>query len=95
MALRTPLGCEVRWLGLLGGTCRGFHGVQLWADGSQLANLLLALVPHTLPETHPVAWVLRHEMVSQDFGMFISLWGSPARPPSRQTTFNMPTDGLY
>jgi hypothetical protein len=37
-----PLGCEVRRLRLARGTCRGFHGVQLWAEGSQRANLLLA-----------------------------------------------------
>ena len=38
-----PMGCEVRRLRLPRGHCRGFRNVQLWADGSQKANLLLAL----------------------------------------------------
>jgi hypothetical protein len=37
-----PMGCEVRRLRLPRGHCRGFRDVQLWADGSQQANLLLA-----------------------------------------------------
>jgi hypothetical protein len=37
-----PMGCEVRRLRLPRGHCRGFRDVQLWADGSQKANLLLA-----------------------------------------------------
>lgn len=37
-----PMGCEVRRLRLPRGYCRGFRDVQLWADGSQKANLLLA-----------------------------------------------------
>ena len=37
-----PMGCEVRRLRLPRGHCRGFRDVQLWADGSQRANLLLA-----------------------------------------------------
>jgi hypothetical protein len=37
-----PMGCEVRRLRLPRGHCRGFQGVQLWAEGSQRANLLLA-----------------------------------------------------
>ena len=37
-----PLGCQVRRLRLRGGQCRGFRGIQLWADGSHTANLLLA-----------------------------------------------------
>ena len=37
-----PLGCELRRLRLPRGHCRGFRDVQLWADGSQRANLLLA-----------------------------------------------------
>jgi hypothetical protein len=36
------MGCEVRRLRLPRGHCRGFRDVQLWADGSQKANLLLA-----------------------------------------------------
>jgi hypothetical protein len=32
----------VRRLRLRGGQCRGFRGIQLWADGSHTANLLLA-----------------------------------------------------
>jgi hypothetical protein len=37
-----PMGCEVRRLRLPRGGCRGFRDVQLWADGFQKANLLLA-----------------------------------------------------
>jgi hypothetical protein len=37
-----PLGCVLSRLRLPRGTCRGFHGVRLWAEGSQRANLLLA-----------------------------------------------------
>ena len=37
-----PMGCEVRHLRLTRGHCRGFRDVQLWADGRQRANLLLA-----------------------------------------------------
>ena len=37
-----PMGCEVRRLRLPRGHCRGFRDVQLWADGSTQANLLLA-----------------------------------------------------
>jgi hypothetical protein len=37
-----PMGCEVRRLRLPRGQCRGFRDVQLWADGSQRTNLLLA-----------------------------------------------------
>jgi len=37
-----PMGCEVRRLRLPRGHCRGFRDVQLWADGSQKANLFLA-----------------------------------------------------
>lgn len=37
-----PMGCQVRRLRLPRGYCRGFRDVQLWADGSQKANLLLA-----------------------------------------------------
>jgi hypothetical protein len=37
-----PMGCEVRHLRLMRGHCRGFRDVQLWADGRQRANLLLA-----------------------------------------------------
>jgi hypothetical protein len=37
-----PMGCEVRRLRLPRGHCRGFRAVQLWGDGSQRANLLLA-----------------------------------------------------
>ncbi|MCX5967076.1 MAG: transposase, partial [Cyanobacteria bacterium] len=36
------MGCEVRRLRLPRGHCRGFCDVQLWADGRQRANLLLA-----------------------------------------------------
>ncbi|MEI7763090.1 MAG: hypothetical protein WCI85_07650 [Comamonadaceae bacterium] len=36
------MGCEVRRLRLPRGHCGGFRDVQLWADGSQRANLLLA-----------------------------------------------------
>lgn len=37
-----PMGCEVRRLRLARGHCRGFRDVQLWGDGRQRANLLLA-----------------------------------------------------
>ena len=37
-----PLGCEVRRLRLPRGHCRGFRDGQLWGDGSQRANLVLA-----------------------------------------------------
>jgi hypothetical protein len=37
-----PMGCEVRRLRLPRGHCRGFRDVQLWGDGSQRANLVLA-----------------------------------------------------
>ena len=37
-----PLGCEVRRLRLARGHCRGFRDVQLWGDGCQRANLVLA-----------------------------------------------------
>jgi hypothetical protein len=37
-----PLGCQVRRLRLRRGHCRGFRGIQLWADGSHTTNLLLA-----------------------------------------------------
>lgn len=37
-----PMGCEIRRLRLPRGHCRGFHGVRLWAEDSQRANLLLA-----------------------------------------------------
>jgi hypothetical protein len=37
-----PMGCELRRLRLPRGYCRGFRDVQLWADGSQKANMLLA-----------------------------------------------------
>lgn len=50
-----PMGCEVRRLRLPRGHCRGFQGVQLWAEGSQRANLLLAH-PTGLPVDEP--WYL-------------------------------------
>jgi Transposase DDE domain len=37
-----PMGCEVRRLRLPRGHCRGFRNVQLWGDGRQRANLVLA-----------------------------------------------------
>ncbi len=37
-----PMGCEVRRLRLPRGHCQRFRGVQLWGDGSQRANLVLA-----------------------------------------------------
>ena len=37
-----PMGCEVRRLRLACGHCRGFRDVQLWGDGCQRANLVLA-----------------------------------------------------
>ena len=37
-----PMGCEVRRLQLARGHCRGFRDVQLWGDGCQRANLVLA-----------------------------------------------------
>jgi hypothetical protein len=37
-----PLGCQVRRLRLRRGQCRGFRNVRLWADGSHIANLVLA-----------------------------------------------------
>lgn len=50
-----PLGCQVLRLRLRCGDCRGFRGVRLWADGSQLANLVLAY-PTGLPVEEP--WYL-------------------------------------
>ena len=37
-----PMGCQVRRLRLARGHCRGFRDVQLWSDGCQRANLVLA-----------------------------------------------------
>ena len=37
-----PMGCEVRKLRLGRGHCRGWSAVQLWGDGSCIANLVLA-----------------------------------------------------
>ena len=37
-----PMGCTVRPRRLPRGHCRGLRDVQLWADGSRRANLLLA-----------------------------------------------------
>jgi hypothetical protein len=37
-----PMGCEVRRLRLPRGHCRGFRDGQLWGDGRQRANLVLA-----------------------------------------------------
>jgi Transposase DDE domain len=50
-----PMGCEVRRLRLPRGHCRGFQHVQLWGDGSQRANLLLAR-PVGIAATEP--WYL-------------------------------------
>ena len=50
-----PMGCTVRRLRLPRGHCRGFLDVQLWAEGSRRANLLLAF-PTGLPVTEP--WYL-------------------------------------
>lgn len=50
-----PLGCQVRRLRLPRGHCRGFRNVQLWCDGSQQANLLLAH-PLGVPANDP--WYL-------------------------------------
>ena len=50
-----PLGCQVRRLRLRRGECRGFRGARLWADGSQMANLVLAY-PTGLPVEEP--WYL-------------------------------------
>jgi hypothetical protein len=50
-----PLGCQVRRLRLRRGHCRGFRGVRLWADGSQMTNLVLAS-PTGLPVEEP--WYL-------------------------------------
>jgi hypothetical protein len=50
-----PLGCQVRKLQLRRGQCRGFRGVQLWADGSQSVNLVIAH-PIGLPVEEP--WYL-------------------------------------
>lgn len=50
-----PIGCEVRRLHLPRGYCRGFRDVQLWAEGSHRANLLLAH-PTGLPMDEP--WYL-------------------------------------
>ena len=50
-----PLGCEVRKLQLQRGQCRGFWNVQLWADRSFSANLVLAF-PTGLPMEEP--WYL-------------------------------------
>ena len=50
-----PMGCEVRKLRLHRGQCRGLRAVQLWADGSHTANLVLAH-PTGLPVQEP--WYL-------------------------------------
>lgn len=50
-----PMGCQVRRLRLHQGHCRGFRNVQLWSDGCQKANLLLAN-PAGLPVDEP--WYL-------------------------------------
>jgi hypothetical protein len=50
-----PLGCQVRWLHLRRGHCRGFRGVRLWADGTQTVNLVIAH-PIGLPVEEP--WYL-------------------------------------
>jgi hypothetical protein len=50
-----PMGCEVRHLRLPRGHCRGFRDVQLWGDGHQRANLLLAR-PVGIAATEP--WYL-------------------------------------
>ena len=50
-----PMGCEVRRLRLQRGHCRGFRDVQIWADGSQTAHLLLAH-PSGVPVDEP--WYL-------------------------------------
>jgi hypothetical protein len=39
------MGCEVRWLRLPRGHCRGFRDVSLLAEGSHRAHLLLAFPP--------------------------------------------------